>query len=123
MKHVKLFEAWDESSVETESTYRAPMRDSVPDLSPLKDTAEYQDLIAAGFTDVSDDNPMGFRMGNLRFAHPALGRDTIRVNQVGSIFIDKPSGREIMIDRGPRLMSIEDYAAKLTGLPQMLPQS
>jgi hypothetical protein len=123
MKHVKLFESWDESSTGNEIAYRAPNRNSVPDLSPLKDTAEYQDLIAAGFTDVSDNNPMGLKMGNLRFAHPALGEDTIRVNQVGSISIDKPSGKTIMVDRGPHLMSIEDYAARLTTLPQMLPQS
>ena len=121
MKHIQLFEAWDETPAESERAFRTPGRNMVPDLSSLKDTQEYQDLLAAGFTDVSDENPMGLRQGNLRFSHPALGEDIIRVNQVGNIFIDKPSGKAFMASNGPRLTSIEDYAARLTDLPQMLP--
>ena len=122
MKHIQLFEAWDETPAESENTYGTPRRNMVPDLSSLRDTQEYQDLLAAGFTE-DTDHPQGFRMGNIRFAHPALGKKTVRVNQNGAIFMDDPSGKTFLIDRGSPLMSIEDYAAKLTGLPQMLPQS
>lgn len=120
MKHIQLFEAYDADPSETESTYSAPRRNAVPDLSSLKDTQEYQDLLAAGFIDVSDENPMGLRQGNLRFSHSALGNRTIGVRQVGSIFMDFPSGKASLIDRGSPLMSIEDYAARLATIPHRL---
>jgi hypothetical protein len=123
MKHIKMFESWDSAPAETERTLRTPMRNPVPDLSPLKDTAEYQDLIASGFIDVSDGNPMGLRQGNLRFTHPALGEDIIRVNGVGSITIDKPSGKTHMVDKGSSLTSIEDYAVRFARVKEILPLS
>ena len=123
MKYIQLFESWDSIPAESERAFRTPGRNMVPDLSSLKDTQEYQDLLAAGFTDVSDENPMGLRQGNLRFTHPALGEDIIRVNGVGSITIDKPSGKTQMVNKGSRLTSIEDYAARLALVKEILPLS
>jgi hypothetical protein len=121
MKHIELFEGWDAAPSETESTYRAPRRNAVPDLNPLRDTQEYQDLLAAGFTDVSAGNPLGLRQGNIRFAHPALGEKTIRVNQNGSMWIDWSNGKSMRTNNNSApLTSIEDYARKLTELPRFI---
>jgi hypothetical protein len=121
MKYIQLFESWDSIPAEPERAFRTPRRNMVPDLSSLKDTQEYQDLLAAGFTDVSDENPMGLSQGNLRFTHPALGDMNIRVNQNGSMWHDLPNGKAYRINHPSQpLTSIEDYAARLALLPEML---
>jgi hypothetical protein len=107
MKHIKLFEHWQHTH-----------------LNPLKDTFEYEIITNSGFTDVT--TPQGGAMGNIRFSHPSLGSDTVRINKNGNIFMDSPSGKSFIVIRkdipNTPLTSTQEYANKLLYLYKLLPK-
>jgi hypothetical protein len=111
MKHIKIFEAWGEAPT------RNPL--SRNEMEQIKELPAYHNLLAMGFVDVS--TPQGLAQGNMRFA-PSMPdlNNTIRINLNGSVWHDRSSGRSNLINRLDPITTIEDYASRISMVPELL---
>lgn len=117
MKHIKIFEAWDENESSIGTTpARNPLRN---EMDQIKQLPAYQNLLAMGFIDVS--TPQGLKQGNIRFA-PAVPdlNSTIRINLNGSVWHDLSSGKSIRLDRLDPITTIEGYGDRISMVPDFI---
>jgi hypothetical protein len=126
MKHIKIFEAWEEEiSMPTSSALPKRHPFGKDGMEQIKQLPAYRDLLAMGFFDVS--TPQGLALGNMSFApanhsdptKPALG-SIIRINLNGSVYHDLPSGTSVRMDRLPRITTIEGYGDRISMVPDFM---
>jgi hypothetical protein len=121
MRHIKIFEAWDEEEISMSAPSAPPKRNPFgrDEMEQIKQLPAYRDLLARGFIDVS--TPQGLRQGNIRFA-PAVPdlNSTIRINLNGSVWHDLSSGRTIRLDRLDPITTIEGYGDRISMIPDFI---